>query len=100
MFDIESMMEQAHRNAKRDEKGSHLPPIDIARLQAAAERLEQVISEGEERRREISRQFAVHAEKLETEVRVFGIVTNMGGTKTSMAAPKTARFQPKPIKTP
>ncbi len=98
MLDIESMIEKASQNVKRDAEGTYVSPVNIARLQATMENLEQVIAEGEERRQEMSRQFAVHAEKLETAVRVLGIVTNMkGGIKATVAAPKTARFTRKTL---
>lgn len=94
MFDLESMMEKARQNAPRDENGNYVSTVNLARLQATAEKLDQIMIAEEERRQELSRQFAVQAEKLETASRVFGIVHTMtAGTGATVTAPKTARFR-------
>ncbi len=98
MFDIESMIKKASQNVKRDENGDYVSPINPARLQAVVAKMDQMIAEGEERRQELSRQFGVQAEKLETATRVFGIVTTMrDGMKATVTAPKTASFRRKTL---
>ncbi len=90
MFDIESMIEKAAANVKRDENGNYVSSINPQRLQATVERLDQLIVAEEE----LARHFTAQAEKQERQTRVSGIAAVMTtGTEIPVIAPRTARFR-------